>query len=315
MKLFHILKHKIKHFGFKMAAKFAENSFSHFDENHLMVVTNTKENADPKNWLHHHFGLPNDRWSQLKDKLFWVTGAGTGYGRSVTCALSSAGSSVIMTGRRIEKLQETLSEMRSLNIPTDRAWLVVGDLTKPGEIMTACESVRKMSSTLDGMVHCAAIPSKPGSQNPLQGDPVSYWDLIINTNVRAPWLLTREMLPHMLRKNSAKVVFFSSEAGWSFTPGYGMYNISKTALNALSHSMAAECSSSNPTSDIQINTLIPGEARTEMNQGSDISPYSVVSMTLLLLSHPPNGPNGMFFHRDGRHLCFGYSSGYNTKLL
>jgi len=86
-----------------------------------------------------------------------------------------------------------------------------------------------------------------------------------------------------------------------------MYNISKAALNSLGHSMAREYASKYSKDDIQMNIVVPGEARTEMNQGSDVSPYSVVSIVLLLLSHPPGGPNGRFFHRDGRHLKFAYT--------
>ena len=66
--------------------------------------------------------------------------------------------------------------------------------------------------------------------------------------------------------------------------------------------------------DIQINVLVP-KARTEMNQGSTETPYAVVSMVLVLLSHPPGGPNGFFFNRDGRHLAFAYIQEYPQPLL
>jgi hypothetical protein len=52
-----------------------------------------------------------------------------------------------------------------------------------------------------------------------------------------------------------------------------------------------------------------------MNQGSTESPYAVVSMVLVLLSHPPGGPNGFFFNRDGRHLAFAYTQEYPQPLL
>jgi NAD(P)-dependent dehydrogenase (short-subunit alcohol dehydrogenase family) len=111
------------------------------------------------------------------------------------------------------------------------------------------------------------------------------------------------------------VVFLTSEAGWAATPGVGPYNVSKAAVNALSASFAAECAQRYQECDIQINALIPGEARSEMNQGSSISPYTVVPMTLALLSHPPAGPNGRFFHRDGRHFSFAYSGAYESALF
>lgn len=115
--------------------------------------------------------------------------------------------------------------------------------------------------------------------------------------------------------NAVRVIFVTSEAGWAFTPGAGSYNMTKAALNNLSASMAAEYAESFPDIDIQMNALVPGEARTEMNQGSPYSPYTVVSMTLILLSHPKGGPNGRFFYRDGRHLQFAYAPQYEKLLI
>lgn len=75
------------------------------------------------------------------------------------------------------------------------------------------------------------------------------------------------------------------------------------------------CAVRYPGKDVQINVLVPGEARTDMNQGSTESPYAVVNMVLVLLSHPPGGPSGFFFNRDGRHLPFAYTQEYPPPLL
>lgn len=119
----------------------------------------------------------------------------------------------------------------------------------------------------------------------------------------------------MTNGDGIRVLFMSSEAGWASSLGFGPYNVSKSAVNTLGASLAVECVAHFPTHDVQINVLVPGEARTEMNRGSTESPYSVVSMTLTLLSHPQGGPNGCFFHRDGRHLAFANSSAYMKDLL
>jgi radical SAM superfamily enzyme YgiQ (UPF0313 family) len=52
-----------------------------------------------------------------------------------------------------------------------------------------------------------------------------------------------------------------------------------------------------------------------MNQGSNQSPYAVVGMVLLLLSHPRGGPHAKFFCRDGRSLPFGDSQPYSRPLM
>jgi NAD(P)-dependent dehydrogenase (short-subunit alcohol dehydrogenase family) len=137
----------------------------------------------------------------------------------------------------------------------------------------------------------------------------------MKTNLTGPWYLTKMILPHMIKGNEVRVIFMTSEAGWAFTRGFGMYNVSKSALNNLAASFASETSESNSGKDIQINALIPGEAKTEMNRMSSDNPFAVVPMVLALLSHPPGGPNGRFFHRDGRCFSFGYAQPYSQELL
>jgi NAD(P)-dependent dehydrogenase (short-subunit alcohol dehydrogenase family) len=141
------------------------------------------------------------------------------------------------------------------------------------------------------------------------------WDRLLATNVTGQWHVARAALPMMAASGTIRAVFLTSEAGWAFTPGVGPYNVSKAALNSLGASLAAETAARHPGADVQINLLDPGEARTEMNQGSTASPYAAVPMALALLTHPPGGPNGRFFHRDGRHRAFAYAGPWPRSLL
>ena len=273
------------------------------------------QEADPARWEGHRYGLTTKRWGYLKGKSFWVTGAGTGYGRCLAAALALAGGQVFLTGRRRWKLEETLEEIGSYGISPKRCHIVVADITDTVQVESACDKVRSLCSSLYGLVNNAALSTREGIRYPLKDESVEYWDRIIRTNVTAPWLLTKSMFPHMMKKGEIRVLFLSSGAGWAFTPGFGPYNVSKAALNNLSVSLAEEYGVCFPDVDIQMNVLVPGEARTEMNQNSMESPYSVVSMALILLSHPKGGPNGKFFHRDGRHLGFAKALPYCKPLI
>lgn len=273
------------------------------------------QHVDPHYWRNHRFGLPQPRWDRLNGCAFWVTGAGTGYGRAIALALAAAGARVFLTGRRKEKLQETLDEGNSLGINVDHCVTVVADISLESDLVRAVEIISQHVSHLHGLVNSAALPQPDVGPHPLADQCLAAWSELFTTNVTAQWLTSRAALPLMTKGDGMRVIFMSSEAGWASTPGFATYNISKSAVNALGASLAAECIAHFPDQDIQINILVPGEARTEMNLGSTESPYSVVSMTLTLLSHPPGGPNGCFFHRDGRHLTFTYSSVYMKNLL
>lgn len=273
------------------------------------------QHAQPDSWRDHRFGLPKPRWDRLKGRAFWVTGAGTGYGRAIALALAAAGAQAFITGRRIAKLEETKAEGRALGIDVELCQPVVADITSEVELAGAIESIARHTGELSGLINCAAVPQPVAGRYPLSELSSERWTNLMQTNVTAQWLTTKAALPLLTSGEEARVLFLTSEAGWADTPGFGPYNISKSAVNTLGVSFAAECKAKFQEKDIQINVLVPGEARTEMNQGSEISPYAVVSMVLALLSHPVGGPNGHFFHRDGRHLTFGFSSAYTKDLL
>ena len=273
------------------------------------------QHVAPYDWREHRFGLPQSRWVHLKGGAFWITGAGTGYGRAISLALAAAGAHVFLMGRRKEKLQATLDEGVSLGIDISRCVLIVGDISVGTDLARATGVISQHVPSLHGLVNSAGLPQPDAGPYPLIDQSNAAWTELFTTNVTAQWLTSQAALPLMLKGGGIRIVFLSSEAGWASTPGFGPYNVSKAAVNSLGASLAAECNAHFPAHDVQINVLVPGEARTEMNRGSTESPFTVVSMTLTLLSHPPGGANGCFFHRDGRHLAFGNSSAYVKDLL
>jgi 3-oxoacyl-[acyl-carrier protein] reductase len=191
---------------------------------------------------------------------------------------------------------------------------VPADVTSEEQVERAVHAIRKVDGSLRGTVNSAAISQSRRFQWPLGEESSESWRQILWTNVLGSWLVTKSALPLMVQGGAIRVVFLSSEAGWASTVGFGQYNVSKAALNSLAVSMAEECSVRYACVDVQMNVVVPGEARTEMNQSSDSSPYALASIVLLLLSHKNDGPNGKFFHRDGRHLEFAYSTIYERSI-
>ncbi len=263
----------------------------------------------------HRFGLPANRWEWFAGKAFWITGGGTGYGRALATVLNAAGARVFISGRRQGKLEETITLIQENGFSAQDVHAVTMDVTDPESVNSAAKVILASTPIISGLVHCAALPEPPCGPFPLMDADPHQWAALMNTNVMGGWLVTRSVIGPMAEEGLARVLFFSSTAGWNFTVGVGPYNISKAAVNSLGGSFAEEIASRFPDSDIQINVLDPGEARTGMNQGSSDSPFAVVSMTLLLLSSTPHGPNGRFFHRDGRHLDYATTLPWPDTLL
>ena len=273
------------------------------------------EYCDPHAWSVHHFGLPAPRWNALAGKAVWVTGAGTGFGAAIATALAAAGGHPILTGRRREKLEDAREAMRIFGVDPAAAMVLPCDVRDEMQLASATSEIARRFEALFGLVICAALPQVGPTPRPLADSSLESWRAMLDTNVTAPWLTARAALPLMLGARQVRMVLLTSEAGWAATPGFGPYNISKAALNALGMSIAAETAAQNSAADVQINVLNPGEARSEMNRGSTVSPYTAVAMTLALLSHPLGGPNGYFFARDGRHLEFAYAKAWGKPLL
>jgi len=280
-----------------------------------MTTTAIRQDLNLQSWAKHCFGLPQKRWEALAKSKVWITGAGTGFGLSMAAALAAAGGQVFLSGRRAAKLEEALGFIRSLGISAERCVPIPCDVRDETSVRAAVATIGASAGSLFGLINNAALPMRDRRPAPLAAIDATGWRDLVETNVTGPWLVTRAALPLLASASAGRVIFVTSEAGWAFTPGHGPYNMSKAALNNLGASFAAECAAAYPDRDLQINVLVPGEARTEMNQASDVSPDAVVPMTLALLSHPSGGPNGCFFHRDGRHLAFAYAVPYAKPLL
>ncbi|MDD2944030.1 MAG: SDR family NAD(P)-dependent oxidoreductase, partial [bacterium] len=183
------------------------------------------QQADPCFWQEHHFGLPQPRWDRLHGRAFWITGAGTGYGRAIALALAAAGAQVFLTGRRKEKLQETLDEGVAFGINVDLCIPVVADISVESDLVHAVEVISQHVSQLHGLVNSAALPQPGVDLYPLADLSLAAWSGLFTTNVTAQWLTSRAVLPVMANGDTIRIIFMSSEAGWAATPGFGPYNV------------------------------------------------------------------------------------------
>ena len=281
----------------------------------MFIRTSVSEDYLPNGWQEHHFGLNHDQLMKISKGYYLVTGAGTGFGQAIAFGLAAAGAHVIISSRRDDKLDETRDYCADEGINVDNIKKLKLDLMSEQHIIDAVKELCEYTPKLSGVIHCAALPNAYDITRLACNSSWSDWSRLIGTNVRGIWSLTQQLLPLFQSNGSGRVIMLSSEAGWAGGYGAGLYNVSKAALNSLCQTMADEYKHEFPEIDMQVNTLVPGEARTEMNKGGKDSPFSVVNMALVLLAQNNNGPNGYFFHRDGIHFSFAYTKQYPTPLV
>ncbi|XP_067256562.1 dehydrogenase/reductase SDR family member 4 isoform X2 [Chanodichthys erythropterus] len=85
--------------------------------------------------------------------------------------------------------------------------------------------------------------------------------VILGVNVKASFLLTKLVVPHMEKRGGGSVVIVSSVAGYQPMPGLGPYSVSKTALLGLTRALAPDLAQSN----IRINCVAPGIIKTRFS--------------------------------------------------
>lgn len=217
----------------------------------------------------------------LRGKLCWVTGAGSGIGRCLALALAEQGATVILSGRNLEKLQAVQQQSQT----PERFHCLPCDVTMPEQIIRTANDINKYG-TLDILINNAGI----GTFAPLIQ--LSEQDIIstLQTNLLAPLICSKAVLPGMIERNSGTILNILSVAAVTAFQGATAYAASKAGLLAASASLRAEVRSSG----IKIIDVLPGATATDiwsedmLQQFSErmMSPESVAKSVVTLLQLP-----------------------------
>jgi NAD(P)-dependent dehydrogenase (short-subunit alcohol dehydrogenase family) len=179
-----------------------------------------------------------------------VTGGGSGIGREVAVALAAAGYRVAVAGRRLDRLEDVSKESGA------RAYQC--DLRDAAETQALADRVVSDHGRLDALVNNAGIALR----KPIEEVTRSELEVVMQTNLYGPLLLTQQCIPH-LRATSGAIVNISSSLATQPQPGQGVYAAAKGGIEALSRVLALELSPFR----IRVNVVSPGITRTEMMTG------------------------------------------------
>jgi NADP-dependent 3-hydroxy acid dehydrogenase YdfG len=183
-----------------------------------------------------------------------VTGGGTGVGAALALALASTGATIHLVGRRLDKLQSVVDRIHGAG---GQAFCHVADLsTNEGQVSVA-QRIQLELPHLDILIQNAAAYS---SGNIAESDPTDL-DKLYQTNIRAPYFLTRALLP-LLSVRRGQVVFINSSSGIAAKPSSAQYDATKHALKAIADSLRGEVNQLG----IRVLSVFLGRTATEMQQ-------------------------------------------------
>lgn len=190
----------------------------------------------------------------LQDKTILVTGASSGIGRGIAVTCSKMGAVVIINGRNVTKLNETLSMMEG-----ERHSIAVGDLTVSDTFERLVGGLPK----LDGIVQCAGMGQRIPCKD-LRSEDVNQ---VMDVNFKAPVMLQAELLRQKKINKGASIVFVASIASWSPSFGNSVYSASKGAIISYANCLALELA----PRKIRVNCISPAMVWTDLilNDGID----------------------------------------------
>lgn len=219
-----------------------------------------------------------------------LTGASRGLGATLGGFLVHEGYHVIATARGAATLETTTS---SWGRGTGTFETVAGDVTEPVHRGALRDRVEARGA-LDLLINNASALG-PSPRVPLAELPVAELRRVLEVNVVAPLALVQDLVPWLVRARGC-VVNISSDAAIGAYPGWGGYGASKSALDLLSRTLAAELRGPG----VSVVSVDPGDLRTEMHQAAypaeDISDRPLPSVTIpfwaWLLHQEPRAVSG-----------------------
>src|SRR5215470_3788100 len=185
-----------------------------------------------------------------------VTGASAGIGAAIARELAARGTSLILTARRLDRLEQLGDELRRLHsVRVESIEADLGEADAPGRL---CEEIARRGLTVDVLVNNAGY----GVTGHYQSQPWDVHAQFLQVMVTAPCELAWRLLPDMQQRGYGRIVNVASLAGLvPGSAGHTLYAASKAFLIKFSQSLALE----NAGKGVNVCALCPGFTYSEFH--------------------------------------------------
>jgi 3-oxoacyl-[acyl-carrier protein] reductase len=226
---------------------------------------------------------------KLKDKVAVITGGGRGIGKAIAMAYASEGAKLALCARTPSELEQTVREIQALKAEC-KGWSCDVSLEEPVQDFIA--HVLEVFGKVDVLVNNAGVMTRPAPTTELE---VKKWDYTIAVNLRGPFLVTRAVLPLMIKQKSGSIINVSSSIGRSAYANFIAYATSKWGLEGFTQTLAVEVGSYN----IRANSVEPGYVATKLTGYRGSQPESVTDVFVYLASDEAQGVTGKMLSSSG----------------
>lgn len=193
----------------------------------------------------------------IRDEIVLITGASSGIGASCAKVFAQAGAKVILTARRIERLQELADKLNKEF--SSSIHLIQLDVRDRTAVEKAIQSLPESWSKIDILINNAGLSR--GLDKLHEGD-FQDWEEMIDTNIKGLLYLTRYVVPGMVSRQKGHVVNIGSIAGHQTYPKGNVYCGTKAAVKAISEGLKQDLLGT----PVRVSSVDPGMVETEFSE-------------------------------------------------
>ena len=210
---------------------------------------------------------------RLHGRTALITGSSAGIGLALARALGQAGAHVILNGRRADKLEAAVQQLRTESLAVSSS---VFDVTDATDVRAAVDAIEADLGPIDVLVNNAGMQIR----NPLHEFADADWHLLMKTNLDSAYFVGKAVAQKMIPRGRGKIINICSVQSELGRPGIAPYTASKGALKMLTKGMAIDWG----PLGINVNGLGPGYFKTELTEKLVADP----SFTAWLVGRTPS---------------------------
>lgn len=199
--------------------------------------------------------MENKNTFSLKGKTAWITGASYGIGFAIACAYADAGAKIAFNDINSELVDRGLKSYKEKNIDAKG---YVCDVTDEEAVKSTYDLITSDLGLVDILVNNAGIIKRI----PMHDMEVSDWRKVVDIDLTAPFIVSKTVLPSMMKRNSGKIVNICSMMSELGRETVSAYAAAKGGLKMLTRNICSEYGKYN----IQCNGIGPGYIATPQTE-------------------------------------------------
>ena len=193
---------------------------------------------------------------RLDSKVALITGGSRGIGRSIAEEFARRGAKVVVTARKPEELDETVSAIKAEG---GEAMAIPSHAAREDDVDAMLDQVMETHGRIDILVNNAATNVAMAR---LEDMTVEAWDKTLGLNLRAPFILSKKVVNRSMKENGGNIINLCSVASYRADPLMGAYSVSKAGLWMLTKVLAKELG----VYGIRVNGIAPAVIKTKFSK-------------------------------------------------